>query len=1028
MPHTLFRFIGVGFLLLAGESGFAAVPTFRGDSEYLMDTWEMEDGLPENSATAITQTNDGYLWFGTFGGLVRFDGIRCTKVDSENTPDFPGKAIVNLHRDAADRLWVSTYDGLAMRDRGIWRRFGKEDGWTGDMVRTFTERRGGALLITTFAGDIYEVVSGRFSKLPSPGEAGQGYFGSVDETGKWWVAQSGFIGRWNGASWESKVAPPPVDRAAVAFTSSHAGGMWLLVGRELLRISNGEVTQRFPLPATLDAVWNMNEDSRGNLWICSMANGLFRISPTGESRIWTTANGLSYDGVRAVFEDREGNIWVGTSGGGLQRFKLRRFRAFTPENGLTERNVTGLSPAADGGLWIATYGKGLFRLENDRVAPASFQPQMGGVIQSVLEDRTGRLWVGTYGGGLWLRENGAFKHVAAADPAGGNVLALFEDSAGRIWNSGGQFISVFDGKEFKLYDERAGLPRGGVGKFAEDNRGTLWLTNLRGVYCLEGERFEEVRNAQGQSLPGIVTIVRDSTGTLWLGTARNEILRWQNDQLASAGNLPWTGNTDMVEDTHGYFWITNPKGIIRVARAALNARADGSPTVPAFHFFDTSDGLPSTAFAEGRQPACARDAKGNLWFSTLKGVAMTEPGRFVPNTQPASVHIEEISHSEPIANGHTRQVLSTGPFLGKVIFPPGSRAISIRYTGLSLVAPEKLRFQARLDGYESEWQDVGNNRTVHYHELPPADYLLHVRAANNDGIWEQKGAQLAFTVLPFFWETRWFKYGGAGALIVCGALIAWWLTWLRHRERMEIERQRHELGHLSRVTVMGELTGALAHELNQPLGAIGANASAARHFLSARELDRAELLEIVGDISKDAQRAGAVIQSIRAMVKDGEVRRSKISINAIIEDVVRLVRSDALARQCRLEVDLASQLPAVKADPVQLQQVLLNLVLNAFDAMSDTLAPERLVEICSALAAEGKVCVTVRDTGHGIRPGEENRIFDRFFSTKQSGMGMGLAIARSIMEVHGGSLTASNHSSGGACFTFALPGCHDGPA
>ena len=803
--------------------------------------------------------------------------------------------------------------------------------------------------------------------------------------------------------------------------------MWLLLGKELLKISKVVVEKRLPLESMSGGVWSMREDSLGNVWICSMESGLYRVSPNGNVRNWTMADGLSYDGVRVVFEDREGNIWVGTSGGGLLRFKLRRFRAFTTEHGLNERNVTGVWPASDGGMWIATYGKGLFRLENDRAVQSPLAAGVSGVVQSVLEDRTGRLWVGTYADGLWVRENGMVRRVSEADAAGGNVLALFEDSKGWIWISGGQFISVFDGKSFRVYDERDGLPRGGVGAFEEDSQRTIWLTNQRGVFRFEGERFVEVRNAKGQPLPDVVSLLRDSTGALWLGTTQDEILRWQNEKLASAGNLPWTGNIDILEDSHGFFWITNAKGIVRVERVALNTRADGSHQEPPFHSFDTSDGLPSTVFAEGRQPSCARDAKGRLWFATLKGVAVTEPSKFLPNTQLASVQIEEISHSEPIANGRTRQVQQSGPFFERLVLPPGSRRITIRYAGLSLVAPEKLRFQVKLDGYDKEWQEMAGARTTYYHELPPGDYVLHVCAANNDGIWDEKGAQLAMSVIPFYWETKWFKYGGAGALIVCGALIAWWLAWLRHRERLEIERQRHELAHLSRVTVMGELTGSLAHELNQPLGAIGANASAARRFLAAPEVDRAELLEILGDISQDAQRAGSVIQSIRALVKDGATRRSTLSINSIIEDVVRLVHTDALDRQCRLEIYLASQLPPVNADPVQLQQVLLNLVINAFDAMNETPVPERVVEVSSELGSDGNICVSVRDTGHGIRPGDEQRIFDRFYSTKQNGMGMGLAIARSIIEVHGGTLTARNHPSGGACFTFALPRCQNPP-
>lgn len=241
------------------------------------------------------------------------------------------------------------------------------------------------------------------------------------------------------------------------------------------------------------------------------------------------------------------------------------------------------------------------------------------------------------------------------------------------------------------------------------------------------------------------------------------------------------------------------------------------------------------------------------------------------------------------------------------------------------------------------------------------------------------------------------------------------------RTDAEARQQREELGHLSRVALVGEMAASLAHELNQPLTAMVANAGAAQRFLARGNLDIEEFKELLADISSDGRRAGEVIRGIKGMVRKVEGERKELFLNQVITDVLRLVRSDALAHGCTLHPKLAPELPAIMGDAVQLQQVLLNLMLNAFDAMSDSGQQPRDLEIESRMIDSDWVEVSVRDSGPGLPTGDPMRVFDRFFSTKQDGMGMGLAIARSIIESHSGTLAAENHEGGGARFWFRLP-------
>jgi two-component system sensor kinase FixL len=243
----------------------------------------------------------------------------------------------------------------------------------------------------------------------------------------------------------------------------------------------------------------------------------------------------------------------------------------------------------------------------------------------------------------------------------------------------------------------------------------------------------------------------------------------------------------------------------------------------------------------------------------------------------------------------------------------------------------------------------------------------------------------------------------------------------RKQAEHEVQERRAELTHLSRVAMLGELSGSLAHELNQPLTAILSNAQAAQRFLARPEIDRAELEEILGDIVEADRHAGEVIRSLRLLLKKGEVQRQSLDANEVVREVLNLVRSDLLNHQVAVETELAANLPAVRGDRVQLQQVLLNLVMNACDAMTGSDGAERRLCVSTLWIADQGLRVSVRDHGHGIPANALGRVFEPFFTTKPHGLGLGLAVCRSILSAHGGGLSAENHPGGGSVFHFTLP-------
>jgi signal transduction histidine kinase len=237
----------------------------------------------------------------------------------------------------------------------------------------------------------------------------------------------------------------------------------------------------------------------------------------------------------------------------------------------------------------------------------------------------------------------------------------------------------------------------------------------------------------------------------------------------------------------------------------------------------------------------------------------------------------------------------------------------------------------------------------------------------------------------------------------------------------DARRQREQINRLSRVSLLGEMTASLAHELNQPLSAIITNANSGKRSIDRGKEDPATLREILVDVEADGRRAHDIIRNVRNTIKKSDPTVRRINLNEVVTKVARIVRPDAVACSCEVETSLAKDLPLIEVDPVQIQQVLVNLVSNALDAMRQTALSQRKVEISTAGSGDGKVRLSVRDHGTGIRTEVHERLFDRFFTTKEQGLGMGLAIVRSIVESHGGEIQAENVADGGALFYFTLP-------
>ena len=709
----------------------------------------------------------------------------------------------------------------------------------------------------------------------------------------------------------------------------------------------------------------MLEDHRTNLWITSYDSGLYQLRPGGDLRHWTTTNGMGTRLTRGAFEDREQNLWIGSSGDGLRQLTQQRFFPMaSASQGLLARSV---SPTQDGGMWIAYFDVGLFRLDNGVITrafiPGSDTPSVYG--SSVLEDRAGRLWYGEQDGCWWRRSQGSFEKVPLQTSAGANVRALFEDSMGQVWIATRAGAVVYDGHEFRPLGPETGLPQSEIVGFGEDPSGALWVAGSDRVFRQEQGRFNAVRSVDGQPLQGVLCFKADANGSMWMGTRADGLIRWRNgtvDRIGLQHGLPQGEVRGLLEDERGYFWMPSNRGIIRASRKQLHAVADRSVSRLEVQLLDQHDGLPSPECSVG-QPGSARDTTGRLWFATQKGVVAIDPDEFRLNSQPPPVQIEQLTYLLPAARSKTAkgrisrasdapEVRLTAPFDQQVRLPPRTHGMELEFAALTFSAPEKVRFQYHFDGTGPDWKDAGVDRLTRLHLLPAGEYVFRVRAANSDGVWNDAGASLAFSVLPFFWQTWWFRLGIGLLLVGSGSALAWAssrqrVTRALERERLAHETQvlRDELAHASRVSTMGQLASGLAHELGQPLGAILRNAEAAEMLMEQQPPDMEEIRAILGDIRQDDQRAAGVIDRMRALLRRRSVERTQLSLDDLLPEVAALIRANLTQSNTQLSLDVSPGLPPVCGDRVQLQQVLLNLLINGMAAMSQQPPEQRSVKV-----------------------------------------------------------------------------------
>ena len=941
----------IAIALLTSSSAWA-LDTGTALAQYGHTAWPVREGHFAGPPSAVTQTRDGFLWIGTQTGLIRFDGVRFMPWKPPAGSRLPDDRIIKLLGTRDGSLWIGTANGLAQ-----WR--------APNLVVHTREGRFGALLEdrrgTIWAGhtralgkvpSLCRSVRGDFRCFEFPDKYGLSYVRALheDRQGNVWLGGDRGVCRWKPETPENPEcyaigSPAQVtdeygvfvlgdDAGGVLWAGTKAQGIWWLVAGRWVRYPS-------PPDPELEAQ-GMLSDREGGLWLGTLSHGLIRIA-RGRTERFTRADGLSGDAVSDLFEDREGSLWVITTAG-LDRFRDVKVATLTAREGLGGGDVGAVLASRDGSLWIAER-RALIHLDPTGMSfYAAGQRLPGSSPTSLFEDFRGRLWVGVDNGLAW-REHGRFFQLRMPDgSAVGLVRAMAEDRDGNLWvatiDPSRPLVRVRDERVIEVIsaDKLGGRQ---VSAMAADPQGGVWLVNPELKRYRNG-RIEAYGAVGDPSRRRIHNLLPDVRG-LWvvtnqgLGLLRNGKL----STLDTRNGLPCDTVEDVVWGGDRSLWLKTACGLVRIPVGELDAWVGHPERRVRVRVLDAFDGAQSGLSPFTPRSACSLD--GRLWFAIEEGgLQVVDPGKIAGNRIPPPMQILRVEAD--------RKHYAPEPGLR---LPPLTRDLEIDYTALSFISPEKVRFRYRLEGAGDGWHDAGTRREAFFNNLRPGSYRFRVVACNNDGVWNETGAALDFTLLPAFYQTGWF-------LLLCAA-AAGGLAWAGYQWRVRQVTARLDLQFQERLAERARVARELHDTLLGDMAGVAMQLSAASRRAETADAADATLVGLLAGLGTQVQQAlTEARRSVTAMRNPPD--EASLLVDRLSESAYRTFAGCGIAVEVE-RVGTPRRYPeSVEAEVVRI----------ATEAMSNARqhASCRRVEIWCSYGRR-HLQVRVRDDGRGFNPHEQ---------------------------------------------------------
>jgi signal transduction histidine kinase/ligand-binding sensor domain-containing protein len=763
------HFLSLLLSLLAAGPAWAVDPS-RHISQYAHTAWRIQDGVFSGTPKAISQTTDGFVWIGTTSGLVRFDGVRFVPWIPPDE-QLPSSRINSLLGTPDGSLWIGTAAGLSRWQNHHLTNYVKERG----VVTSILQARNGAIWISLSdpsgeVGPLCQILgNGMQCHGKEDGIPDDSYAPLVEDSqGNFWLGGSTNLVRWKPGS-HGVYNPTGLKTSAGAggvddLAADPDGSLWVGVfrigaGLGLQRLVQG-IWKPFRTPefdGTTVAVGALQLDRHNALWVGTEDRGIYRIYG-GRVEHFGSANGLSGDYVIHCFEDREGNLWVLTSSG-VDSFRDLGVVSFSTREGLRTNEVNSVFVFPDGAVWISG-ADSLGTRDPSRVSSIIGKSLPGELVTSIFEDRAGRLWVGI-DNTLTIYQDGRFRQIKRGNGSSlGMILGITEDVDGTIWvESKGPPMCLMRIQDLAVREEFPAPRMPAARRIAADPEGGIWLGLINGDLARYRHGQTETFHFQHAPDSRVEQVSVNPDGSV-LGATAFGLIGWRRGKqltLTVRNGLPCDVVYAFISDNRDDLWLYTQCGLVEITATELQKWWERPDVVLQVRVFDALDGA-----QPGRAPfaAAARSPDGRLWFANGYLLQMIDPDHLAENRIAPPVQVEGI-----VAD-RRNYVPQDGLRL-----PALTRDLEIDYTALSFVAPQKVRFRYRLEGRDSAWQEPGTRRQAFYSDLRPGRYRFQVIACNNNGVWNDTGAALDFSVTPAWYQNSWVRILGVVCVVFIMAVL-----------------------------------------------------------------------------------------------------------------------------------------------------------------------------------------------------------------------------------------------------------------
>ncbi len=1044
-----------------------------------------EQGLSNSTIETIYQDHRGFIWFGTRDGLNRYDGYQMVvyRYDPKDSNSISDNYIRYIYEDKDYSLWIGTINGLNQFDpaKNSFTRYKHNakdpKSLSNNLVNCIYQDRSGQLWISTFGGGV---------NLLRPKENGFTHFrhdpnkpGSLsddrvnylyeDSYGNFWVGTENGLNLFN-----KKKGIFTSLQSLDNFSSNKSNNVIrvinedpegnLLLGTE----DNGLIVFDYPHSSfthfhhkekdssslASNLVRSILVDKKGNIWIGSVNGGLnLFVESTGTFFHYQNEPenifSLSQRTVSALFEDNQGNMWVGTHRGGVNLYmpnseKFTLYRQEPEPNSLSYNDVKAFREDRFGNIWIGTDGGGLNLFDRKKnifqhYKYDPFNPKSIGSneVLDMMEDSEGNLWVGTWGGGLCLfdRKNGSFARylndLSDNRTISSNFIQkIFEDHNKNLWIAtyyGGLNLLDRRTKQFTRIEEDpwhiTHLQGSNVVSINEDKTGNIWIgTDDGGLNCLNQatKKFSHYFNNEDK-MPDLRIIFIDSKGRLWVGQTGLYLFDAKRNSF-----IPYTDKANLSsefikgieEDKAGNFWISTSNGLIQF-----------NPENFSFRKYNTADGLQGLEFEAN---ASLKTKDGEMFFGGVNGFNTFYPENIKINNFIPPVYLTDfqIFNKKIVPNAKDSPLQTDISLTKKIKLSYKQSTFSFAFAALNYTALENNQYAYKLEGWDNDWNYVGNERKASYTNLSPGKYTFYVKASNNDGAWNEHGPSVTIIITPPFWNTWWFK-----ALIIAG-IVAGIISFYQFRRKLELrkleERKKEEMHQ-----VQLQFFTNLSHEFRTPLSLIlgpleklqqEESQSPYNHYYKVIYRNANRLMHLINELMDFRKSESG---ALKLNVMPGNL---DLFLNEISEEFSEL----AIQKKIKYTVLVEEGIKEIWFDRQVLEKIAINLISNSFKYTADggivtveilrslnNFKPSFENELIIKNDYQGKkyIYLRVADNGIGISKESIGHLFERYYKITDShlGSGIGLAFVKSLTLLHKGTIYVYSERNKGTEIIIGIP-------